>query len=365
MSSIASNVGFSALRQTTKVLQDVARETRGASGSLVDYTSSARVEPLVLLDNNLLFDDITPDVMQTMLAMFSGYYLQAWSLSAQIGNIDVMRQLDKLNPNRDFTGAVLTKMESFRENNDLTNRLPVAGDRRFALESEVLAMEASTGQEAIREIREQANLCVGKLLNVEVTDGEKKAEIQVAVRLMVNTIPPDSLINILSIGSQNVSLKERYHQWRSGQIEFFKDLILCQDLIDAHKKNLISDKTGLYQAIRNRSSKNLIAGVLTGNFSVATASNIAVVSSESIAKLEATIGGSMKDFRTRQKVFENTYLMIMAVVDREWQRVTIYTRGIPDITSVSARDLKQGNKGNGPDVGDILQAYKVGHSPSL
>jgi hypothetical protein len=45
--------------------------------------------------------------------------------------------------------------------------------------------------------------------------------------------------------------------------------------------------------------------------------------------------------------------------------VTIYTRGIPESSSVDFRDLKGGDKAKAPDVADILSAYKAGSSPSL
>jgi hypothetical protein len=369
MSAIVADIGLSALRKATSAVKgagQVYADTRGGSDSLVAYTGAARVEPFVLLDNSLLFDDMTPDVMQSILSIFSGYYLQAWSLSAQVGNIEVIKALDKLNPNRGWHGAVMTRAtENYHENTDLTHRLPVCGDPRFAIESESLAME-SNGTDNIKHITEAANLSVGKMLSVQLGGDKEKTEIQVAIRLMVNTIPDEGIINILAIGNETqTSFKERYHQWKSGQIEFFKDLVLCQDLIDAHKKNLLNDKTGMFEAIRNRASKNLVSSILSGNYSVATASNIAVISSDTASKLEATIGGRLKDFRTRQGIFEKTYLMLMVVVDRDYQRITIYTRGIPEYTSASARDLKNSSKGSGPDVGDILAAYKVGNSPSL
>jgi hypothetical protein len=57
--------------------------------------------------------------------------------------------------------------------------------------------------------------------------------------------------------------------------------------------------------------------------------------------------------------------MIVAVIDKEWSRVTFYHRGLPDATEVSFRDLKVSSKGNGPDVSDILKAYTLGQAPRL
>lgn len=47
-----------------------------------------------------------PDVLQSLQSIFSGYYLQALAISTNIGKINVVKHLDKLNPNRNV-GVVL------------------------------------------------------------------------------------------------------------------------------------------------------------------------------------------------------------------------------------------------------------------
>ena len=96
-----------------------------------------------------------------------------------------------------------------------------------------------------------------------------------------------------------------------------------------------------------------------------TASNLVVISTDTIASLEMQINGKMSDFKTREKVFKDTYIMLMCVVDKQWDRITIYSRGIHLATEVGIKDLKAANKGSGPDVSDILKAYQLGNHPSL
>ncbi len=360
---IAATTGIAALQQVAKTLGNVA----GDNKSLVEYTSVARVEPITLIDGTCLYMDMLPDVMQSLQSIFSGYYLQAFALSTHVGSIDVVKQLERFNPNRSAGSAVGQQLGTAISNyaqeslDDYTHRLPVMGDPRNAKP----AMEASVIQDSVNAVTELANLSVGKLLNVEIIEGDKKAVIPVSIRLLANSITPDSLIHILSAGSKEVSLNERWYQWKSGQIEFFRDLVFCQDLIDEHKKHLMDDKDGLYDAILRRRTENKIAGVVSGNYSVASASNLCVISKDTATKLELNTNSSLKNFKARQKIFENTYMMLMAVIDPEWDRVTFYHRGIPEATTLSHRDLKTANKNNGPDIKDILTAYRAGSAPGL
>lgn len=373
-----ASTGLAALQQAAKMLAG----TREGSDSLVGYTSAARVEPLLLIDSDLLFNEALPEIEQSLLSQFCGYYLQAAALSMNVGDVSVVKQLEKLNPNRDgkatIAGHVLG-LENFSDGknvdviglgmesyHDFTHRLPAPGDPRNQIERTTIAMESVDAAKDINsELRQLANLSVGKMLNVKVGDGKNTVVIPVAVRLMANSITPKSLIHILSAGSKEVTFSERVYQWRSGEIEFFRDLIACQDLVDAHKKHLKDDKDGIYSSILAKRSNNAIASVVSGNWSVATASNLLIMSDTTRIEAEVELGLRLDDPKSRQKVFEKTYLMIMVVVDTDRDRVTFYTRGMPDKLSLSLRDLKAANKGSGPDISDILSAYRLGQSPTM
>lgn len=357
----------------------------GKAESYIDYTRVSRVEPLCLVDSRVMFSELLPDTMQSLLAIFAGYYMQAVALSCNVGRINVLGQLDRLSPNRHplDTGinqffadttigvAAMLAMESF------THRLPTPATAsaayKYAMEEQDKKAEkeapAGTSAQVPRDlakvVAEQTNLSVGKMLNVELSDGPNKATIPVAVRLMANQIGTEQLVHILTAGNKDTSLKARWHQWKSGEIEFVQDLILCQDLIGEHRKNLMKDQTGFLAGIMKQRRGNWLSGVISANPSIATASNLIVLSQDTAEELEIQLGGSLSDPRIREKLFGPTYVMIMAVVDDAWNRVTFYHRGIAHATVAQARDLKAGSRGSGPDINDVLQAYRIGNAPSL
>lgn len=335
--------------------------------SLIDYTRQMRVEPYVVIDNAVLFNDMLPDVMQSLQNIFAGYYLQAVAVSATIGNIHVARQLDKLSPNRqpiDAIGHWMLATENYK------NGLPTF-ERKAAMEAADAAKgddpngAAGVGRDAIDQAKELANLSVGKLLEVQITDGQHKGTIPVALRLIATGLPSDKVAHMLSQGSEDVSVGERWHGFKSGRLEFIKDLILCRDLIEERRRNLMADKDDVYSNIIARQRNNKISGLLTGNPSVATASNMVVMNTDTQAMLELKTNAKFSDFKSRERLLKETSIMIVAVIDPSWDRVTFYHRGIPQPTSLSARDLKVSNKGSGPDVSDILKAYQLGNAPRL
>ena len=70
------------------------------SSSLTDFTASTRVEPIVAIDEKVAYLPYTEEILKTVLAIFSAQYLQAVSLSLNIGKIDTIKLFDHLNPNR-------------------------------------------------------------------------------------------------------------------------------------------------------------------------------------------------------------------------------------------------------------------------
>ena len=370
---ILSDVGLNLFRK----IADLWKGAR--SDSLVDYTQVARVEPIVLIDTECLYLDSISEIQQSILSIFAGYYLQAVAISTTVGKIEVMRHLDKLNPRRnvgdsaaDTAGWLLAgesykyALPTFENKISLEVGGPNAGPpTKQERKDKLSASEIGFGRDTMKDLKELANLSVGKMFSVEITDGLHKASIMVSIRLMASSLPSANLIHILSIGSQDNSAKERYHAWRAGRLEFIKDLVLCQDLIDAHRKNLMGDKDGIYTNLLKRARGNQLSTIVSGNPSVATASNICILSSNTAEQLELQTNLKLKDMHSRDKIFAKTYLMLMAIVDPQWERVTIYTRGLRDAIEVSTKDMKAANAKEGISVSEVLSAYRAGNSPSL
>lgn len=214
-------------------------------------------------------------------------------------------------------------------------------------------------------VTEATNLSVGKLVEVTIQDGDKKASFPIMVRIISTIVNGPTLVHILSDQSRwYATAKERFHLWRAGQLEFIRDIVLCQDLIDEHRRALLNDKSGAYKEILDRRAGNAVASTLTGSPSIATASNIVVLSKQSAKEIEQATGGRFSDVKFRTRLFDRSYVMLMAVIDPEWEHITIYHRGIALPTEMMLKELKATNKGTGPDISEILKAYQLGQSPS-
>ena len=335
------------------------------TSSLVSATSVARVEPIVIVDKDCLFLEYLPDILQSTQSIFVGYWLQALSLITNVGDVNVGRVLDKLNPNRkvDTNGFLNTIVSAGIGKESLTY---ASESLKYKLPTVALEAKDDDKDGAIAKvdnIADLTNLSIGKIINVTIKNNGQEAVIPISFRLMVNTLPPASCVQLLSQGSVDLSFSERWFKWRAGRISFIKDLVFCQDLIREQKRTLMTDKDGVYSEIAKRAKNSKLASFFSKNPSLAEASNIVVISEETAMQLRVKHNLNLDNFKDRQKIFDKTYAMILVVIDRNYERVNMYHYGISTSTSVGLRDIKVANKGSGPNIMEVLAAFKGGNAP--
>lgn len=401
-SLMASAVGKAALTFITTAGKALFESQK--ADSLVKLTQSTRVEPITMIDNRLKVLPELGDVLHSLVSLFSGYYLQAVALQFNVSSINTIKILDQLNPSRSpdslmrITGLGLEgeMLEPAFYAYGLPRRNSAFGleayglselEVRSSLESMGLlpGLEADGGEageqngqgdkstetkvtfgkDTARDIIQNAPLSVGKMLEVTIRDEGKSATFPVSVRLLSTLVDSSILTHILSDGTKNITWKERWHAWRSGELELWRDLVLATDLVDDHRQALLKDRTGAYAEILARRRGNASKSITTGTPSLATASNLMVISQATAQEVERKLHGKINDPAIREKIFNMSYLMLLVVVDPNNQWATFYHRGIALPTQLSLRELKVSNKGNGSDVGDILMKFLVGKPPML
>lgn len=360
--------------------------------SFVRFTQVTRAEPIVILDQRAQSLDYISDVMQSLLALFAAYYLQAAALQTNVGSVNVGKFLGPLNPNRPTFESLnqalsiangqgthkSTLFQSLEDTSDVLTDIAAKGDilsKRFIRNNEPdkgAKSSGNGGKTAISDtfskgFNESVDLSVGRMYNVTITDNGNSATIPVMIRLLTSVIPSSLLVHILSDGAKvsSSTAKERWYAYKSGELKFWRDLVFAQDLIDEHRQALIEDNTGIYHEILKRRRGNAVSAAVNMGITVATASNMVVITRQTLRELEAAIGGKFENPEVRQKVFERTFLMIVVVIDPDYDHLTFYHRGINLPSELSVRDIKRSNKGNGPDIGELLKMYVMGKAPSF
>ena len=403
---------------TIELLQKYPKLARSAaSNSMTQYTKSTRSEPITMIDTTLSSMEELPDLMMTLTSIYAAMYAQSFSIAInqEIGDIKVLQTLDQINPNRSKMEGVLALASGFSVGAEsMQLKLPDYRNPTVSTES-VISFEANgpkvstteknrgvhgaltygvnagkwvtTKNEDDEEVNTlvepefdkvshsadidavskfMSNMSTGILFEVSVDANGRSVKIPISVRLLANKMASDIMVSLFTAAVKNRTAKERYREWRAGGLSFWNDVILCKDILRENRKNLIKDSTGMFSEVLRRKSSNQIVGALSGNPSISQISNILIVSDDTVNQFERESGKKIKNSGTRDLIFNNTQTLILAVVNRTRETVTLYYHDISVPTTVTYRDLKSsGGKGGTPDVMEIIKAFQMGNGINL
>lgn len=369
-----------------EILRNVVVTYKGTVGdpvSLADISKIARVEPITLISSNLTGTKELYNILHGVLNIYAAFYLQAIHiLSAQLADVRILKILDKTNPDRDMKTLLTSGYTAYENLNiktlSLENckfKLPmIATDKpSFAMESifDEDANNVLTSSTQKLETFEKLGSAVGKVMEVKFTvrgnDSKNSDEITipVVVKLDNMVIPADVIDQILTANADEITLGSRFKDALAGRIGFIKDFILCSDLIKSQKKTMIKDPTGYYNQLMKRINNSRMYSALSGNISLAGVSSIVVISEEDESFVQKQIGGKLTNEHTREIIFNNTSAMMIVVVDKEWERVSIYVKDIDGFSQNSFDAFKSmADKGNN-NIADIIKAFSLNNAPSF
>lgn len=333
--------------------------------SYTDLAKLTSVEPLVIVSPDCLNLEYMPAINQSVLSLFCGYYLQAVDALCAINDVQVVKILDKLNPNRDSTGFLV--MDKIRNESAQYGVPPLGTEARvesyklsLPQPGKVLRQEASKSN----DLQDHVNMAVGRVLDVNLStknaDGiESKTCLRISVRLKIGSVPDNGIVSIMTNGTIDRGIEERYYAWRSGSLSFIKDILFAEDIIREKMKMAVEDPSGTGSEILRRVAKNRRYGVLSNNPSMATASNIIVISDEVAAQVGYRAGGDITSANTRKKIFDNCYAMIIVVVNRGTGRCRFFVRDQHDYATLSRKEVEKAAGNKGPDVMEVLRALQT------
>lgn len=378
-SAAGRKVAGNLLTKATRMMQE-GQSIR----SLSDYSRPARVEPLVIVEDSLQDIPAMPDIMKSISSIFIGYYLQAAVFTGtKVGNIEPLKVFDQLNPDRSRGNSLQSARDMVFSNEAFDEGLPSFEDFNNATASSNLVVSIEkrqdkkngdadeklpneqTAVEGVDKYFEAANIAVGKLINVELRDGEHSAKFPIMIRLVPTAVKKGVITHIFTANSKDTSIKEQVHLWRAGQISFWRDLVFQTHLIDEHRKVLLNDTSNVYQMITDKRRNNMAAAATSNKPSMADASNVLVVTKETAREIGRALYGKIESVNIRRKLFDASYILLFVVVDELHERVTIYHRGYDKPTNASFNDIKSSEKNKGPDFTEILKAYLAGATPNM
>ena len=309
------------LLSTTGKIGDLVRS--GKANSLSEFTASAHILPVFLMDTGVSIMPEAESIVGGMLNYWAACYLMAAQMSVNIGEINITRQLERLNTRRKPLDASVGMINTLLHMESYANGLP------------------NPNQADLEGIKLESN---DSDIDRPLTSSTAKGVVD-------------------RIETNNITFKERMHGIKSGQLHWLYDGIFASDVIKEMRKARITDNTGYYAEALARSRKNKLSGLLSLNPSVATFSSVFLITSDTARDIEARSNINFDKFQDRQRMFENSFGMVLVIVDKSWKNCKIYTHGIEDYTTVSFAQMDGANKGKNGDIKEIFNSLMMSDAP--
>lgn len=370
-----------------------------SSGSIARLTHATSVDPITLVDNTLELNDRLDGVLELCVNIYASIYARALSTrNTTVNGTQIIKRLEALNPTNTSMRSLKAQygLECLKDRdhsqmtglNDLLEDDVIVPDYTLANESDKrptaignfsaipglgFSFEDDKDEEpklaktlinkpASKDVfKDQPQLAFGKVVEYELKAEGETFVVPVSFRLAPSMVDNPSIVNaMISRFKSNETALERRVKWNTGSIDKLSELLFCTDLVRSDYKNMLGDKSGVYRKLRPSTTGEYTRALLRGEVSVAQASNILVISRATADIVEARSGGRFEDAQFRQKMLEETGIMLLVIIDPITDIIRLYIESMPNGHRIPGRNIVSASKKNGPDIEQILAVLTTG-----
>lgn len=366
--------------------------------SLTEFAKQSMINSRVYIEKNLATDEILTPLMQNIMSLYCGLVFTAVNLNQNICGSKTVRDISSTVSSAEafdarqksntfdstmslmkdyFVGSnkdnLLNRPYASMKRNDANdaNRTQIISDNRQDNRSYSNSTKIDLKTNSVIDPEPKSvSLPSGRILNIPMlTDGKSSFNLQLLIQLFPFFIETDVAQEFINLNF-TPSFWRRFTQFQAGEISFFKDFIFSCDLREKRMKALIKDKTGGLADMINK-QKNAVASHWMnflrkpGTEKINIASTILILNKNSVDKALNKNGIDLKSSSNRKKFFENSYCMMLVVVDQMYNEVDIYYNGIEAVSTFKYEQIKRESKKDSTDLVSIMKSYAQGLAPKF
>lgn len=394
--STGSSSGFDSALNLVRNITLTYKNTAGDGSSIADIGKLGYVEPITLVASTVKTMDAKTrfNIEHGILNYYASMYVRAMGLLATRGiDTNILKTLDSLNPDRDLatvTAAItsessngLVKLNSDRERVTNTKKYLALEALDFGrVKNGVISTESTnyaaseveavpsvdSGLKVNLDVFEKDQYTVGKVIDASFQVGDRLGQtvtLPIVIKLGNMIVPSEVIQNIVTMNEDSIRIGARFKDALSGRISFIKDFILANDLIEKQRTTMMKDPSRAYEALLARVNSSKFYSILSRNISLSTISGILIMTEVENNAIKRELGGDLTNRITRKKVFDNSSVMIIAVIDREWEQVSVFIRGFDDYSTIPFSGFSDAKNTSSDAIQEIVKTMSMGKIPSF
>ena len=383
VASTAVNV-HSTVKGGIKDVQDAYNKYIPAS--LTEYTKPFNIMARMYIERQIAGDDIALPLIGTLNQLYCSFVITALNLNSFVSNGRTIRDLLKIVSTEQFVDVVEMTKEAFG-NMDTpiasieSSVINLDPDSQRLVSGRVIELDIQLPASTVQNVTEVTNNTkVDSDYNSESSSGNKhtvsqtsgntvNAKLTLYVQLVPYVIDSDAVGGFLSMNF-SPSIKQRWKQYRAGEISFWRDFVASRDLIKKEAKILKADKSNTLLDMMLKSNNALwrwfagFSGVLDERHNIA--SSLLITEKKTFVKECSLAGVDFSNQSQRQAFFRKTMVMMVIVVDTMYNNVEMYFNGINTKGEYSYAMINKLSKGKDAfDLKEIMTAFAQGQSPKF
>jgi hypothetical protein len=384
--SLPDNIVSSAGALIHQAITLVKDASDASNNSLTSYGKMLRLNSRVYIDASVSQDPVITDILKTVHTQYAAFILNALQMNQFVTKDKNVQDLLRVVATEDAKPH-----ESVLENFNL----PVTkteGDRRRQIDEaaadtkkqadaekktvEDAKKRRATPMQAGAEVKSFAgdnHIPAGKIIEITLANPEHP-NASVTLNLLVQLSPylvPEQIAVQFITKNAVPSFFRRLVQWKTGEISFWRDVVLMSNVVNDRAKLRKMDPTGAFadmMAKQQTGRKKTMGNLLDEKADRARniANSVLIFNTETVQRAKAEIAIDFHDYASRQAYFADTFAMIIVTVDLLYNQVTFYYNGIADEATFSFDQMRVSNKGgNNLDLMSVMNALNQGKSPKF
>jgi len=350
---------------------------QNSSTSLPQFTRPTLIESPNFIEESLLEEPVVNDIIKNLYNVYIGYILSALQMNETVvGNRTV----------RDMLSPVSTGMAALEGFNDIDQLIAgfdpsvqkLSAKEALALPASKTTQKANTIQSAnVPSHDKQHSMPISSGRNVEVkfNTGKDSPPISVMVQVRLNPrVVPTNVVEYIINQEFDRNIANRWLQYRSGEIRFFRDFVFGVDKLVRYAKALKSDESHALTEImyhRKMNNANLLKRLMNafkkigGSSSYNLANSVMILDEETVSRNAKKAGFNFDKLTDRRRFFDTTYNLFIVLVDTRFSRATIYTNGLDQSASYSFNELKASASSDKMSIKDIMEYLSKNQMPKF
>lgn len=341
----------------------------GQAKSVAQFAKDQIITPSVAVEASLVSNPILIDGLHTINGILAAYIIQAATRKLSINNIETTRLLHSLSTNRSVTGsaivggstigAIAGSMES------LHGDYLQWGTQQDGFSLEALERDdkrsATIGKDIGEQFTQSGNLGVGRIVRIEVEAGGNKTDVPLMVQFRTQIASADPIVNLLTTGVKKETAKQRIIRFMAGELHGWRDVVMLDDVIkvDRQLRRADNGEDGIFRRVlEERRKRGSFLSLLSLNPHINELNNIYVISKNSFDRIQQQVGNLTRSTVKRDELFERSGAIFMAVIDPEYDSMTLYTHSFDGGAELTSRMMKTMGRGNDIDIMDIFKQFQ-------